>query len=137
VTIDEVIFGMPNGFHDAYLLSISVDYRECILRINLNWWTGDLGSEIEEVREAYREGTFVVTGLQYFVVESPANGSSVDEPSHIDGFATRTSDVIRASLPDVSSEVFRYSFFVGEWNSFIHFAGTSAHVSPTDLFAKQ
>jgi hypothetical protein len=137
VTIDEVIFGMPNGFHDAYLLSISVDYRECILRINLNWWTGDLGSEIEEVREAYREGTFIVTGLQYFVVESPANGSSVDEPSHIDGFTTRTSDVIRASLPDVSSGAFRYSLFVGEWNSFIHFAGTSADVLPTDLIVRK
>jgi hypothetical protein len=136
LTIDEVISGTPNGFHDAYLLGFSVDYRECSLRIDLNWWTGDLGSEIEEVRESYREGTFIVTGLRYFVVESPVNGGLVDQPSYIDGFATRASDVIRASLPNVSGEAFRYSIFVGEWNSFIHFAGTSANVFPTDLIVR-
>jgi hypothetical protein len=129
VTIDEVISGTPNGFHDAYLLSISVDYRERILRINLNFcWTGDLNSEICEVQEAYREGTFIVSGLQYFVIESPAKGSSVDEPSYIDGFKTRASDVIRASLPEVADDTFRYSFFVGDWNSFIHFAGALADI---------
>ncbi len=53
MTIDEVICGMPNGFHDAHLLNISVDYRERTLQIDLNWWTGE-ESEIKEVREAYR-----------------------------------------------------------------------------------
>jgi hypothetical protein len=124
---------MPNGFHDAILLGVSVDYRESVLRMNLNWWTGHLDSEIEEVREAYREGIFIVTGLQYFVVESPAKGSSVDEPSYVDGFKTRDSDIARASLPDLNGEASRYSLFVGEWNSFIHFAGTSADVLPVDL----
>jgi hypothetical protein len=137
VTIDEVISGTPNGFHDAYLLNISVDYRERTLQIGLNWWIGDLSSEVEEVRESYREGRFIVTGLQYFVVESPANGSLTDEPSYIDGFETRASDVIRASLPDISSEAIRYSFFVGDWNSFIHFAGTSAKVLPTDFIVRR
>src|SRR5205823_4639130 len=124
-----VTSGMPNGFHDAHLLNISVDYRERTLQIDLNWWTGE-ESEIEEVREAYREGTFIVSGLQYFVVESPENRPLKDGPSDIDGFKTRDSDIIRASLPNVSSEAFRYSFFVGDWNSFIHFAGTSASVLP-------
>jgi len=136
VTIDEVISGMPDGFHDAHLLNISVDYRERTLQIDLNWWTGE-ESEIEEVREAYREGALIVSGLQYFVVESPENRTLKDKPSDIDGFKTRDSDITRASLPHVSSDAFRYSFFVGDWNSFIHFAGTSAAVLPADLFVRK
>jgi hypothetical protein len=137
MTMKEVEYRTPNGLHDAYLLSFSVDYRESVLRINLNLWTGDLSSEIEKVREAYREATFIVTGLRYFVIESPAKGSSVDEPSYIDGFETRDSDITRASLPDLNGEAFRYSLFVGEWNSFIHFAGSSADVLPTDLMVQK
>jgi hypothetical protein len=134
MTIEGVLDRTPNGLHDAYLLNISIDYRECVLRIDLNWW---VESEIEEVREAYREGTLIISGLQYLVAESPANGSSVDEPSHIDGFATRASDVTRASLPDLSGGASRYSIFVGKWNSFIHFAGTSAEVIPADLIVRE
>jgi hypothetical protein len=136
MTIEEVLNRTPNGLHDAYLLNISVDYRECVLRINLNWWVG-VKSEIEEVQEAYREGTLIISGLQYFVAESPANGSSMDQPSDIDGFVTRASDVMRVSLPDLSSGASRYSIFVGKWNSFIHFAGTSAEVTPAELIVRE
>jgi hypothetical protein len=137
MTIEDVVHRTQNGLHDAYLLNISIDYRECVLRIDLNWWAGDLHSEIEEVREAFREGTLIISGLQYFVAESPANGSSVDEPSYIDGFVTRASDVVRVSLPDLKDGASRYSIFVGEWNSFIHFAGTSAEVIPADLIVRE
>jgi hypothetical protein len=103
---------MPNGFHDAHLLNISVDYRERTLQIDLNWWTGDMDSEVKEVRESYREGRLIVSGLQYFVVESPENRTLRDEPSDIDGFKTRDSDIIRASLPHVGSEAFRTRFLL-------------------------
>jgi hypothetical protein len=86
--MEEVAFMTPNGLHDAYLLGLSVDYKERILRFDLNWWTGDLSSDIEEVRESWRLGTLVIEGLLYLVMESPTEGSAVDEPSDIDGFQT-------------------------------------------------
>jgi|ERR1700733_3301866 hypothetical protein len=136
MTIEEVLHRTQNGLHDAYLLNISVNYRECVLRIDLNWWAGDLHSEIEEVREAYREGSLIISGLQYFVSESPATAYSPGA-SYIDGYVTRADDVTRMSLPDLSSEASRYSIFVGDWNSCIHFAGTSAEVIPADLLVNE
>jgi hypothetical protein len=135
--MEEVAYRTPNGLHDAYLLGLSVDYKERILRFDLNWWTGDLSGDVEEVRESWRLGTMVIEGFLYLVVESPAEGSTVDEPSYIDGFQTRESDISRALLPSIPDDSFRYSIFVGDWNSFIHFAGASASVVPSDLIVRE
>jgi len=81
-----------------------------------------------------------VSGLQYLVIEPPwkdnryeAATYGYDEPSYIDGYVTRDDDVQRLSLPEIPNTASRYSLFVGAWNSFIHFAGTSAEVAPADL----
>ena len=137
MTIEEVVDQTPNGLHDAYLLKVNVDYRERTLRLDLNWLIGTPPGETDEEREGYREGALFVHGLQYLVVESPASVEGYEEPSYIDGFVTRPQDIERTSLPPISKTAFRYSIFVGEWNSFIHFAGTSAEVSPADLIVRE
>jgi hypothetical protein len=137
MTMEEVAYRTPNGLHDAYLLGLSVDYKERVLRFDLNWWTGDLSSDIEEVRESWRQGALVIQGFLYLVIESPGEGGAGDEPSYIDGCATRESDIARALLPSIPDNCFRYSIFVGDWNSLIHFAGTSAKVDPNDLIVRE
>jgi hypothetical protein len=77
-------------------------------------------------REAYRLATLAVHGLQYFV--SQASSGVLDRPSAIDGFETRAIDIEQDQLPPVALEVFRYSFFVYDWNCSIHFAGTRAEL---------
>jgi hypothetical protein len=136
MTIEETLDRTPNGLHDAYLLKLDVDYRGRILRLDLNWLVGTPDGKTEEEREGYREGTLVVHGLQYLVIESPATVNGYEEPSYIDGFVTRPQDVERTSLPSISDDGFRYSIFVGEWNSFIHFSGISAEVTPAELIVR-
>jgi hypothetical protein len=133
MTIEQVVNQAPNGLHDAYLLKLDVDYRERVLRFNLNLWVGNLDSSVEQEREAFREGNLIVRGLEYLVIESPTNSDgyrAYQGPSHIDGFITRQPDIERVSLPPVPENASRYSIFVGEWNSFMHFAGSSAELDP-------
>jgi hypothetical protein len=137
MTIEELLSRTPNGVHDAYLLNLDVDYRKAALRLVLKWWIGDLHSEIEEERERCQEGTLTVHGLQYLVIESPGAVAGYEEPSYIDGFVTRPQDITRTSLPSIADDAFRYSIFVGDWNSFLHFAGTSAEVTPADLIVRE
>ena len=133
--MEEVQYRTPNGLHDAYLLGLSVNYRKQVLSLELNWLIGTPDGGTEEEREGYQEGTLNISGLQYFVVESPR--CELDEPSYIDGFATRVSDIEQSALPDIPSNCFRHSLFVGESNSFIHFAGASAEVLPASLIVRE
>ena len=137
--MEEVAYRTPNGLHDAYLLKLSVDYRERILRLELNWWIGTLEGKTEEEREGYQEAPLIVRGLEYLVIEAPAGSgrySGYAEPSYVDGFVTRPEDILRMNLPTIPEAGFRYSIFVGEWNSFIHFAGHSAEI-PDNLIVRE
>ncbi|HEV2644763.1 MAG TPA: hypothetical protein VGU46_00205 [Acidobacteriaceae bacterium] len=137
MTMEEIVYRTPNGLHDAYLLNLDANYREQVLRFDLNWFVGIPDGSTEEEREGFREGTLIVRGLKYLVIESPTKAKGYEEPSHIDGFVTRPEDEIRMSLPSIAEGGFRYSIFIGEWNSFIHFAGTSAEVTPADLIVRE
>ena len=135
MTIDEIDYRTPNGFHDAYLLGFSVDYRKQTLELDLNWLIGIPEGKTTEEREGYLEGTLTISGLQYFVMDGPDR--VLDEPSHIDGFRTRQTDIEVSKLPSIPSDCFRYSLFIGVSNAFLHFAGKDAEVSPPSLIVRE
>jgi len=137
MTIEETVDRAPNGLHDAYLLGVSIDYGLRTASFRIKW---DIGMVNPVQTEGHIEGTLSVSGLQYLVIEPPwkdnryeAATYGYDEPSYIDGYVTRDDDVQPLSLPEIPNTASRYSLFVGAWNSFIHFAGTSAEVAPADL----
>ena len=133
----EVEYRTPNGLHDAYLLGLSVNYRERVLRVDLKWLIGTPGGKTHEAREGYKAGTLIVSGLRYCVVEAPAQGTG-DEPDQIiNDFETGLAEIERCNLPDVDEDTFRHSIYLALWESFIHFAGTSAEVIPADLIVRE
>ncbi len=134
--IEEVLNRTPNGLHDAYLLGISTNYKERTLRLEINWLVGFPEGKTHEEREGYRIGSLLISGLRYCVVEAPQYGDG-ETPDQIDGYETKPEDIERCKLPDVSDDVFRYSIYLYYWESFIHFAGTSAEVIPADLLVRE
>jgi hypothetical protein len=70
MTLEELADTLPNGFHDAQVSSVSIDYVEREARLNIDLWVG-VPSEDEELREAYREGELKLSGLLYWVIEPP------------------------------------------------------------------
>lgn len=136
MTINEVLDRTPNGLHDAYLLGISTDYKERTLRLELNWFVELPKDMATEGWDGYRVGSLLIRGLRYCVVEAPQYGDG-EAPDQIHGCETKPEDIQRCKLPDVGDDVFRYSIYLYYWESFIHFAGTSAEVIPADLFVRE
>ncbi|HEY3040531.1 MAG TPA: hypothetical protein VGJ66_17470 [Pyrinomonadaceae bacterium] len=50
--LDEIQINLPNGFHDANMYSIIINYAERTLVFDLMLWVGDLESSDEAEREA-------------------------------------------------------------------------------------
>lgn len=136
MTMEELSRRLPNGLHDAYLLGLSVDYATGILRLELK-----LDVANDEINHAggeddgFRVGTVLIRGLAYFVIDAPPPIAPGDASrlSYIDGIETREWQIDGSNLPPVCDGVFRYSIFMGDWNSYMHFAGTSAEIEPADL----
>jgi len=125
MTLEELERTLPNGLHDAEVQGIAVDYRQRKLTLEVAVWVGDMGDPPER-REAYRNGRIEISGLLFFVMEPP-------DPKYpfqtsgltVDGCDMRENLDIEL-LRSVSADSFFRSFWVNEWNAFIHIAAKSA-----------
>jgi hypothetical protein len=136
MTMQEVEYRTPNGLHDAYLLGLSIDYEERILRLKISWVVSLPQDSAAKSGLTYRKGELVVSGLKYCVVGPPVKGDG-EAPDQINGFVTGEEEIERCNLPEVDSGIFRHSIYLGYWTSFIHFAGASAEVFPGDLIVRE
>jgi hypothetical protein len=71
VTLEGLAYTLPNGFHDAQVTSVGIDYVKREARLLIDLWVGELRSDNEELREAYRKGELRLSGLLYWVIEPP------------------------------------------------------------------
>ena len=69
MTFDDLAISLPNGFHDAELKSIMIDYTRREARLILDIWVADDVSM--EEREAYRPAEVTLSGLLFWVSEPP------------------------------------------------------------------
>lgn len=133
MTLDELDQKLPNGFHDAHIFSIELDYATGTAKLHLSLWVGSLDDPSPE-RDEYHEANLIVTGLCFCSIDPPSpsypflpDGSPVDasgdpaKPDHL------------PSLPDLSAKcpsgTWYYRFFISDWNAFIHIAARDAEVT--------
>jgi len=132
VQLIEIENSLPNGFHDAILESVEVDYVFRRVEIKLRLWTGDPDASNESEKEAYREAHLELLGLVYFVIEGPDPKSKYPETKGlwIDGGEVKSNSVptMPSPIEQVPPGTFKYWFFVRDWNSFIHFAAQDARL---------
>ncbi len=121
---------IPNGFHDALLESISVDYLKKNAVFNLQLCIGDPYSEDMKKHDAYRRGCLRLHGLLYCAIEPPDSAYPYCETKtlRIDAGSLGTPGIpVKLRLPEPLPEgAFAHWFFVQEWNSFIYVAATDA-----------
>ena len=126
MTLEQVEDSLPDGFHDALLFGLSVDYekRICTLRIEV------------DVGQTERRVDVILSGLFYCLVEAPDASypfSSSDSVCVSGGETTeRLLPTIGALRSKAPQGTFFYSFFVNQWNSFIHVAATGAELVWSD-----
>lgn len=124
MTFEELDQASPNGFHDAEIYSIAIDYGAAAVTLDMNFWIGDLeGSN----REECRRGIVKVTGLIFCSIDPPdpaypflTDGSPVTVSG--DSARSDTCPALAMLLSGFPLGVFCFRFFVNNWNAFIHIA---------------
>jgi len=131
-TLKEIDYDLPNGFHDAILETLTLNYAANSADLDLNLWVGDMSAPPGEEREARKRARLHLTDLVYFVIDppypDPEYGYGPYDGLWIDaGDAGEVSD--REELKpkaDLPPDAFAYWFFIDDWNSFMHVAAKGA-----------
>lgn len=124
-TLHELDQALPNGFHDAYIRSYTVDFVARTVLFELNIWVGDLASEQLEIREHYRAARLLVSGVHYCFFDPPFATYPFSQPKAL-WVDLCDPDPDLAISKDVPTGVFASRFYVENWNSFIHVAAAEA-----------
>jgi hypothetical protein len=131
MTLAELEDSLPNGFHDSALKGLSIDYMRRTIRLDMSLKVGDSDGPREQ-RDDVRDAEIEVSGVVFFVIDppSPAAGYDFKSPGElwvVDGYETRsipafTKKIDKELLDAVPPEAFIHSFFVSDWNSYVHLA---------------
>lgn len=129
MTIEDIEKSLPNGLHDSKLCRLAVDYQLRTLEAEVEIWIGNM-DEAPEQRETYKRGRIEISGLIFMIIEPPDPKYPFLSSAQltIDGCDQRQ-DLNATLLKSLPKKTFFRSLWVGEWNAFIHIAGTNAKFS--------
>jgi hypothetical protein len=134
MTFEEIDQKLPNGFHDAEIRKMSVDFINRSILIGMNLHAGVPG---DPNPERYRPGTLEVLSPCLFFIEPPdpsypfiPDGS----PLNASGNSVKVGkdaevDRLLSVLPPNATV---YLFFLDDWNSCLYLAGGSVVFSWDD-----
>jgi hypothetical protein len=131
MTFEEVEQSLPNGFHDATLLQVSLDSVERCATVKISVHVSVDG---DQDRELYRVGILSAKSVSLFFMEPPdpnhrfalsGRGIGVSGDSVALGQNPET-DLLLRKLP---SDATAYRFFLEEWNSFFYLAASEVAFS--------
>jgi len=125
-SLESIAAELPNGFHDAFLRRLVVDYVERRATLALNVWVGELEAATDAEREKYRPINVTISGLLWCIIEAPRT----TDYGSADGLWIDAGPVSslknKPAIPKVPDDAFAWWIFVREWNAFIYVAGADA-----------
>ena len=135
MTLKELENTLPSGFHDSALKSFAVDYERRTVRLDISLSVGDPDGPREQ-RDDYRGAQIEVSGLVFFVVDPPDAGYDFGSRGEVwikDGYETRsilefTKTIDKKLLDAVPPGAFLHSFFVNDWNSYMHICASDCSI---------
>jgi hypothetical protein len=127
MTLKEIEQTLPNGFHDSDVSNLQIDYVNRQLRMEMAIWVGEMVKDDAE-REKYRKAVLQIDNFFYCVIESPDERYEYakSKPLWIDMGNPKNKPNLPTNIPQ---EAFVESFFVNQWNSFIHLAALNAKLT--------
>lgn len=130
MTLDELDGSLLNGFHDAKISSLEVDYVKATAKLHVSFLGGSLDDSHAD-RETYQPAIVTVTGLCFCSIDPPDPGERFipdGRPITVAGDPAKPDNL--PSLPQLMAKlpegVWCYRLFVHDWNRFIHIAGRNA-----------
>jgi|SRR5208337_1138082 len=130
MTFEELDRRFPNGFDDAEITSLTLDYQTRTAKLELNL----RGNPPESPnRDEYQPALLLLDGFYYFVIEPPDAGHLWYPQRSIqaNGYPedVRQFPLFEALMPKLSADAFCCRLYVHDWNSFIHVAAKDAQFS--------
>jgi hypothetical protein len=128
MTLEEIEQSLPNGLHDAQIVSIALDYvrREAKFELEILLSDGE-----KEEADSYQAATLTFSRFVYCVIEAPDSKYpyQVGKELWVNAGSHKSSHVSSIQLPDPPEGAFTMWFFVNDWNSFIHVAAFDAEIA--------
>ncbi|MHB8755298.1 MAG: hypothetical protein ACYC92_10145 [Candidatus Acidiferrales bacterium] len=130
MTFEELDQRFPNGFDDAEITSLTLDYQDRTAKLQLNL----RGNEPDSPnRDEYQQAVLLLNGFYYFVIEPP-DADHLWYPQRsiqVNGYPEDANQfpLFEHLKPKVSGDAFCCRFYVHDWNSFIHIAAKDAQFS--------
>ena len=127
MTFEELDSQFPNGFDDAEIMKISIDYSHqtanLIIRMRGN-------PPDHPDRDVYSSAALELGGMLYFSIEPPDDDHVLGRAEGkitVDGLPEDEEfPLFRQIKSKLPSDGFCCRFFVHDWNSFIHLASAKA-----------
>ncbi len=127
MTFEELDRRFPNGFDDAEMTSLTLDYQTRTAKLQLSLRGNPPDSPN---RDEYQRAVLLLSGFYYFAIEPPeADHLSYPQRSiQVDGHPEDISlfPLFGHLKPKLSGDAFCCRFYVHDWNSFIHVAAKDA-----------
>lgn len=138
MNFEELDNKLPNGFHDARLLSLKLDYTERSAVLHMRLLVGTPGSANPE---EFRNAVLEVSGLCFCAIEPPNANHGVPlagSPVRISGYPEDKESLasLAGALAKCAPDSSCYRFFCHDWNCFIHIAALDVHMSWSPASAK-
>ena len=122
--IEAIEANLPNGFHDALLRELHVDYVAHRAVFALDVLTSTPESERDQ---EYRRGELTILDALFIIVDPPGMHCSLKRtsPSRIDCGSGQPSTA-PIELPTIPAGYFLHWFFIDDLNAFVRVAARSA-----------
>ena len=119
---------LPNGFHDAELVTVHVDYSRAEAIFELDIDTEEPANGTQMVEE-YRRARVTFLGLKLFALDPPGHAG----PFVVSTVTSGPGDPPQSStLPHLPDDVFRAWFFLTSFNSFVRIAAREVRLEWRD-----
>jgi len=142
MTFEELESTLPNGFHDARLVRLTLDYLDRTATLHMQLFVGTPESEDPE---KYKAAIVRLVGLCFFSIDLPdPNEQFVPDgsPVSVSGYSEDSTGLLKPNesiaeinklLKNCPLGASSYRFYSHEWNSFIHIgrADASLEWNPT------
>jgi hypothetical protein len=133
MTLSQINSTLPNGFHDAEISRFEWNFLAATAAFEMDFWVAtDEGN-----REKRRIGTLELTGVVFISVEPPDPRQLDPKPFvarqeaiQIDAMPANAEifPALPRLTPDLAPGTEVFSFYVSNWNSFIHIACGDARI---------
>ena len=128
MTLTELADSLPSGFHDSLLKALRVDFEQRVATISLSVTVGNPDSPPKR-HDDRRDCEVQLLEVLFVVMDPPDHRydfASAGEVWITDGYDTSSISQLAQDMTKVlqalPSDAFAYSFFVNDWNSYIHVA---------------